>query len=88
MWVRARLCKLQKGCTRLTAASDKIYQLLAHGRWFSLGTPASSTTKTDRHDIAEILLKVALNTKKIKNLNQSKEINNINLLLYKRRYPI
>jgi hypothetical protein len=25
--------------------------------------PASSTTKTDRHDIAEILLKVALNTK-------------------------
>jgi hypothetical protein len=36
--------------------------LLAHGRWFSLGTPASSTTKTGRHDIAEILLKVALNT--------------------------
>ena len=27
------------------------------------GTPASSTTKTGRHDIAEILLKVALNTK-------------------------
>jgi hypothetical protein len=25
---------------------------------FSLGTLASSTTKTDRHDIAEILLKV------------------------------
>jgi hypothetical protein len=23
-WVRARLCKLQKGCTRLAAASDKI----------------------------------------------------------------
>ena len=59
-WVRARLCKLQKGCTRLAAASDKIYQLLAHGRWFSPGTPASFTTKTDRHDIAEILLKVAL----------------------------
>jgi hypothetical protein len=33
---------------------------LAHGRWFSPGTPASSTTKTGRHDIAEILLKVAL----------------------------
>jgi hypothetical protein len=28
----------------------------------SLGTPASSTTKTGRHDIAEILLKVVLNT--------------------------
>jgi hypothetical protein len=58
--MRARLCKLQKGCTRLTAASDKVYQLLAHGRWFSPWTPASSTTKTGRHDIAEILLKVAL----------------------------
>ena len=31
----------------------KVYQLLAHGRWFSPGTPASSTTKTGRHDIAE-----------------------------------
>jgi hypothetical protein len=30
---------------------------------FSRDTPASSTTKTGRHDIAEILLKVALNTK-------------------------
>jgi hypothetical protein len=54
-------CKI--GCTRLTAASIKVYQLLAHGRWFSPGTPASSTTKTGCHDIAEILLKVALNTK-------------------------
>ena len=62
-WVRARLCKLQKGCTRLTAASDKVYQLFAHGRWFSLDTPAASTTKTGHHDIAEILLKVPLNTK-------------------------
>ena len=68
-WVRARLCKLQKRCTRLAAASDKVYQLLAHGRWFSPGTPAFSTTKTGRHDIAEILLKVALNTK-----NQSNHI--------------
>jgi len=37
--------------------------LLAHGWWFSPGTPASSTTKTGRHDISEILLKVALSTK-------------------------
>jgi len=28
----------------------------------SLGTPVSFTNKTDRHDITEILLKVALNT--------------------------
>jgi hypothetical protein len=46
-----------------SAASDKVYRLLAHGQWFSPDTPASSTTKTGRHDIAEILLKVALNTK-------------------------
>jgi hypothetical protein len=52
----------KKGCTRLAAASDKVHQLLAHGRWFSPGTPVSSTTKTGRHDIAEVLLKVALNT--------------------------
>jgi hypothetical protein len=51
-------------CTRLTGASDKVYQLLAHGRWFSLGTPASSTTKTGSHDIAEILLKVMLKHQK------------------------
>jgi hypothetical protein len=38
--------------------------LFAHGWWFSPGTPASSTTKTGRHDIAEILLKVALKHKK------------------------
>ena len=63
-WVRARLCKLQKRCTRLPAASEKVYQLLSHGRWFSSGTPASSTTKTGRHDIAEILLKVALKHQK------------------------
>ena len=52
----------KKGCTRFAAASDKVYQLLAHGWWFSPGTPASSTTTTGCHDIADILLKVALNT--------------------------
>jgi hypothetical protein len=55
--VRARLCK---SCTRLAAASDKVYQLLAHGWWVSPGTPASFTTKTGRHDTTEILLKVTL----------------------------
>jgi hypothetical protein len=34
-------------------------ELATRGRWFS---PASSTTKTGRHDIDEILLKVALIT--------------------------
>jgi hypothetical protein len=60
-------------CTRLATAIDKLYQLLAHGRWFSPGIPASSTTKAGRHDIAEILLKVALNT-----INQTKSTNKIN----------
>jgi hypothetical protein len=65
----------KKGCTRLAATCDKAYQLLAYGRWFSRGTPASSTTKTGHHDIAEILLKVAINTK---NLNQIiKEMNDL-----------
>jgi len=27
-WVRAQLCKLQKWCTRLAAASNKAYQFL------------------------------------------------------------
>ena len=54
----------KKGCTRLAAACDKVYQLLAHGRWFQPGTPDSSTTKTGRYDIAEILLKVALKHQK------------------------
>jgi len=43
---------------------------VATGRWFSLGTPVSSTNKTDRHDITEIVLKVALNT-----INITKPIN-------------
>jgi len=58
-----RLCQLKKGCTRLAAASDKVYQLLVHGRWFY---PDTSTTKTGRHDIAEILLKVALKHQKLR----------------------
>jgi hypothetical protein len=45
-------------------ASDTVNQLLAHDRWFSPGTPASSTIKTGRHDIAEKLLKVALKHQK------------------------
>jgi hypothetical protein len=49
--------------TNIGQLSDKVYQLLVHDRWVSPGIPASVTTKTGRHDIAEILLKVELNTK-------------------------
>ena len=52
----------KQGCAKLAAASDKVYQLITHGRWLSPGALASSCTKTSRHDIAEILLKVALST--------------------------
>jgi hypothetical protein len=53
-------------------ASDKVYQLLAHGRWFSVDTQASSTTKTGCYDIAEIFLKVALkHQKSIKSINRT-----------------
>jgi hypothetical protein len=41
---------------------DKVCQWLATCWWFSPGTLISSTNKTNRLDIAEILSKVALNT--------------------------
>ena len=72
LWVRIplRRCVLDTVC-------DKICQWLAAGWWVS---PVSSTNKTDRHDITELLLKVALNTVKllkqslIKLLNGSKKV--------------
>jgi hypothetical protein len=42
-----------------TTLWDQVCQWLAAGQWFS---PISSINITDRHDIAKILLKVALNT--------------------------
>ena len=46
-------------CPNLPFTMD---QLLATGLWFSPGTPVSSTNKTDRHDISDIVLKVVLIT--------------------------
>jgi hypothetical protein len=56
LWVRI---SIRARCTTLY---DKVFQWLATGRWFSPGSPTSYTNKTDRHDITEILLKVALIT--------------------------
>ena len=56
LWVRISIR------ARYTTLCDKVCQWLATGRWFSPGPPVSSTNKTDRHDITEILLKVALHT--------------------------
>jgi hypothetical protein len=54
--------------------------VLAHDRWFS---PASSTTKTGRHDIAEILLKVALKPQKINQSIKKAAYASINLCIYR-----
>ena len=45
-----------------TKLCDNVCQWRTAGLWFSPGTPVSSTNKTVRHDITEIVLKVALNT--------------------------
>ena len=39
-----------------------MWSLSVTSRWFSLGNPVSCTKTSDRHDIIEILLKVALCT--------------------------
>ena len=51
-----------------TPLFDQVCLWLWTGWWFS---PVSSTNKTDRHDITEILLKVALNIIKQTNKNPS-----------------
>jgi hypothetical protein len=56
-----------------TTLCDKVCRWLLTGRWFFPGALVSSTNNTDRHNITEILLKVALNTKTI--------------ALMERRYP-
>ena len=58
MWVRIPL----RWGVLDTTLCDIVCKWLAAGLWFSLGTLVSFTNKTDRNDITEILLKVALNT--------------------------
>jgi len=67
LWVRISIM------ARYTTLCDKACQWLVTGRWFSPGPPVSSTNKTDRHDIIEILLKVALNTIKQTNKHRTFE---------------
>ena len=63
LWVRILIR------ARWTTLCDQVYQWHAIGRWFSPGPSVSSTDKTDRHDITEILLKVAFNTIKQTNIS-------------------
>jgi hypothetical protein len=37
-WFAPGFVNYKQGCTRLAAASDKVYQLFAYCRWFSPGT--------------------------------------------------
>ena len=62
-----------------TTLWDKVCQWLATGRWFSPDTPGSSINKTDRHNITEMLLKMALNTI---SLNLNKYIYGSKLTMY------
>ena len=54
------ISKKEYGC-KWPSEITNITQIVA-GPWFSPCTPVSSINKTDRHDITEILLEVALNT--------------------------
>ena len=60
LWVRIPL--MARWTWHIIIKFDKVCRWLTAGQWFSLGTPVSATNKTDRHDITEILLKVAFNT--------------------------
>jgi hypothetical protein len=73
LWVRISIK------VRCTTLCDQVCQWLATGRWFS---PVSSTNKTNRHGITEILLKVALSTikqtnKQTKRIRTNKNLQNI-----------
>ena len=58
LWARI---PLRRGALDPTLC-DTMCQWHTTGRWFSPDTPVSSTNKTDRHELIEILLEVALNT--------------------------
>ena len=55
---------------------DKVGQWLLVDRWLFPSIPVSSNNKTDRHDIAEILLKVALNIITLTAFSMSQQIVN------------
>ena len=80
-WIRDRLCKLQKRCTRLATQVIKFTSCLPMVCGSLLVFPAFSTTKTGRHDIAEILLKVALRHQK------NKSINLLSIMLTRMNHP-
>jgi hypothetical protein len=63
IWLYPPFPFVSLGCTSILKYRHCLArQWLAASRLFSEGSPVSSTYETNHHDIAEILLKVALNT--------------------------
>ena len=62
-WVAPSFVNYKKGALDSQPQVIKFTSYLPRVGGFFPGSPASSTTKTGRHDIAEILLKVTLDTK-------------------------
>ena len=75
LWVRIAIR------ARCTTFCNTVCRWLASGWWFFSGPPVSSTNKTDRHDITEILLKVVLNTIKQANKTSRQDVAEILLNL-------
>ena len=81
-WVRAWLCKLQKGVLDSQPKVARPWSVVLSGY------PCFFYHKTGRHDIAEILLKVTLNTiKQIKSNNNSPSSTMIIIFQYHKNYP-
>jgi hypothetical protein len=78
LWVRILIW------ARCTTLCDKVYQWFVTDRLFSPDPPVSFTIIDDRHDIAEILLIVALNTIKQTN-KQTNILRYMNICLMKWR---
>ena len=64
LWMIVQICEFESHSDKSfnKTLCDKVCQWLTNGS-LVIFSPVSSTNKTDRHDISEILLKVALNTK-------------------------
>ena len=88
LWVRILLMAkfTRYNIIRIRTLYDKVYQWLATIRWFSPGTPVSFTNKTDRHDITEILLKVASNTTTLTLINYLKQNDIFNFYYCDKKY--
>ena len=65
MHITTKVVRSNPDCVEVYSIQHCVIKLISYSYLrgcFSTGTPVSFTNKTDLHDIAEILLKVALNT--------------------------